>query len=60
MDNGKLNAADAPMHADLARIRRDIDSDPNVNTAIITGAGKMFSAGGDFGMIKENIGASGS
>ena len=36
------------MHAELARIWRDIDADPDVNAVIITGAGAMFSAGGDF------------
>jgi len=51
MDNGKMNTADAAMHAELAQIWRDVDADPTVNAAIITGAGKVFSAGGDFGMI---------
>ncbi len=51
MDNGKMNTADAAMHAELAEIWRDVDADPTVNAAIITGAGKVFSAGGDFGMI---------
>ena len=41
-----------PSWRDLARHRRAI---PSVNAAIITGAGKVFSAGGDFDMIKENI-----
>jgi enoyl-CoA hydratase len=53
MDNGRLNTADRPMHAELARIWRDIDADPGVNAAIITGAGTMFSGGGDFDMIKD-------
>src|SRR5262245_11028947 len=52
MENGKLNATDHAMHSELAQIWRDIDADPEVNVAIITGAGKMFSAGGDFDMIK--------
>jgi enoyl-CoA hydratase len=43
------------MHAELARIWRDIDQDPEVNAAILTGAGKVFSAGGDFDMIKDLI-----
>ena len=51
MDNGKMNTADAAMHRELAEIWRDVDADPTVNAAIITGAGKVFSAGGDFGMI---------
>jgi enoyl-CoA hydratase len=53
MENGKLNATDRIMHAELAQIWRDIDSDPDVHAAIITGAGKMFSAGGDFAMIND-------
>ena len=53
MENGKLNATDRAMHAELAQIWRDIDADPNVHAAIITGAGKMFSAGGDFAMIND-------
>ena len=52
MDNGRMNTADAAMHGELAEIWRDIDRDPTVNAAIITGAGKVFSAGGDFGMIQ--------
>jgi enoyl-CoA hydratase len=56
MDNGALNAADEIMHAELARIWRDIDADPTINAAIITGAGRAFSAGGDFDVIKEIIG----
>jgi enoyl-CoA hydratase len=55
MDNGKMNSADHVMHDELARIWRDIDQDPDVNVAILTGAGKVFSAGGDFGMIQDLI-----
>jgi enoyl-CoA hydratase len=56
MDNGRFNTADRVMHDELARIWRDIDADPEVNAAIITGAGSTFSAGGDFEMIKNIIG----
>jgi enoyl-CoA hydratase len=55
MDNGRMNSADHIMHAELARIWVDVDKDPTVNVAILTGAGKMFSAGGDFEMIKDLI-----
>jgi enoyl-CoA hydratase len=55
MTNGRMNSADAPMHAELGEIWRDIDTDPSVNAVILTGAGKVFSAGGDFAMIKETI-----
>jgi enoyl-CoA hydratase len=55
MDNGKFNTADSAMHAELVRIWLDIDADPEINAAIITGAGAVFSAGGDFEMIKGII-----
>ncbi|HYM30022.1 MAG TPA: enoyl-CoA hydratase/isomerase family protein [Candidatus Cybelea sp.] len=50
---GRLNSADEHMHAELGTIWRDIDEDPSVNAAILTGAGKAFSAGGDFDMIQK-------
>lgn len=50
---GRLNAADKHMHRELVEIWRDIDSDPNVSAAIITGADNAFSAGGDLNLVKE-------
>ena len=47
------NPVDAMMHRELGEIWRDIDADPEVNSVIITGAGRAFSAGGDFTMIEE-------
>lgn len=55
MDNGRVNAADAAMHGELARVWRDVDADPTVNAAIIAGAGRAFSGGGDFAMIEAMI-----
>ena len=55
MDNGRMNTADDVMHAELADIWRDVDRDPTVNAVVITGARKVFSAGGDFAMIQQNI-----
>ena len=52
-NDGKLNAADAAMHAELATVWRDIDADHDVSVAILTGAGEAFSAGGDFALIDE-------
>src|SRR5579863_8612545 len=49
----RLKAVDAVMHRELGDIWRDIDADPEVNSVIITGAGRAFSAGGDFSMIEE-------
>jgi enoyl-CoA hydratase len=48
----RLNAADARMHEELAEIWRDADRDDEVRALILTGAGKAFSAGGDFDMIE--------
>lgn len=56
MENpGRLNSADEIMHRELAEIWRDIDADPEISAAILTGAGKAFSAGGDFDMIEKII-----
>jgi enoyl-CoA hydratase len=52
---GRLNSADEVMHGELAEIWRDVDVDPDVSAAILTGAGKAFSAGGDFDMIQKII-----
>jgi enoyl-CoA hydratase len=51
----RLNAADKVMHAELADIWRDADRDETVQAIILTGAGKAFSAGGDFDMIEGII-----
>ena len=51
-----LNSADSIMHDELGTIWRDIDADPDVSAVILTGAGKAFSAGGDFAMIEDIIG----
>jgi enoyl-CoA hydratase/carnithine racemase len=50
---GRLNAADTRMHQELVRIWRDVDSDPDVSAAIITGADNAFSAGGDLDLVKD-------
>ena len=48
MENGRMNTTDEILHAELAEIWRDVDKDASVNAAIFTGAGNIFSAGGDF------------
>lgn len=50
---GRLNAVDAVMHEELGQVWRDIDADPDVSCAIITGAGDAFSAGGDLEMVEK-------
>ena len=51
----RLNAADAAMHRDLARVWRVIDTDPAVRAVLVRGAGANFSAGGDFVLIESMI-----
>ena len=54
LDNpGRLNAADAAMHGELARVWSEVDRDPETRVALIRGAGEAFSAGGDLDMIDE-------
>ncbi len=52
----KYNAADEGMHSELARVWTDVSRDPEVRVAVITGAGKAFSAGGDLGMVERMAG----
>src|SRR5213594_1221969 len=52
-EGGKLPVATARMHAELARIWLDVDLDRDTRVAILRGAGKGFSAGGDLAMVEE-------
>ncbi len=52
----KYNATDEQMHSELARVWRDISEDPETRVAVVTGAGKAFSAGGDLGMVERMAG----
>ena len=48
-----FNSVDAEAHTQLTSIWRDIDADPSVRAVLVTGAGKAFSAGGDFDLIEK-------
>src|SRR5207244_6246423 len=52
-EGGKLSVTTARMHGEMARIWLDIDRDPETRVAILRGAGKGFSAGGDLAMVEE-------
>lgn len=52
-EEGRLATATARAHAEMARIWLDVDRDPEVRVAILRGAGKGFSAGGDLAMVEE-------
>jgi enoyl-CoA hydratase/carnithine racemase len=49
----KLNAMDRRFFHELPMIMDALDEDPGVDVAIITGAGRAFSAGGDIGTFAE-------
>lgn len=52
----KYNATDEQLHGELARVWNDVSRDPETRVAVITGAGKAFSAGGDLEMVERLAG----
>ncbi len=52
-----LNAAHEEMHSELATIWTDVSSDADTRVALVTGAGRAFSAGGDLAMVERQIGS---
>ncbi|HET6917058.1 MAG TPA: enoyl-CoA hydratase/isomerase family protein [Acidimicrobiales bacterium] len=51
------NATDEKLHTELAKVWLDVSADPQTRVAVITGAGRAFSAGGDFEMIERMVGS---
>jgi len=49
----QLNAANATLHTALARVWGRLAEDKDVRVVILTGAGRAFSAGGDFDLIER-------
>jgi enoyl-CoA hydratase len=50
---GQLNAVNDALHTGLARLWPRLSEDYDARAAVLTGAGKAFSAGGDFGYLSE-------
>jgi enoyl-CoA hydratase len=50
------NAAHEAMHAELARVWTDVARDDETRVAVVTGAGRAFSAGGDLAMVERMVG----
>ncbi|MGE3073740.1 MAG: enoyl-CoA hydratase/isomerase family protein [Dehalococcoidia bacterium] len=45
----RLNAVNGAMHSELMQVFLDVQADTSVRAAVLTGAGRAFCAGGDFG-----------
>ncbi|MCC4113788.1 enoyl-CoA hydratase/isomerase family protein [Aromatoleum toluclasticum] len=54
-DPGKLPAADATGHGELADIWRDLDRDPAVAVIVVRGQDKGFSAGGTLDLVAAMV-----
>jgi enoyl-CoA hydratase len=48
-----LNAVNDALHTGLARLWPRLSEDHDTRVAVLTGAGRAFSAGGDFGYLEE-------
>jgi len=51
-----LNATNFRLHNELSRVWLDLAEDDEVRVAVITGAGRAFSAGGDFEVVEKSMG----
>jgi len=54
LDRPPVNATDVRMHWELTEVWKTVDADADVKVALVTGAGKAFSAGGDISLL-ENL-----
>ncbi len=51
-----LNATNSRLHWELSQVWKDIGEDDETRVALVTGAGKAFSVGGDFELIDKVVG----
>jgi enoyl-CoA hydratase len=50
-----LNAADAELHRAITEVWGELARDTDAGAVVLTGAGKAFSAGGDFGLLQTMV-----
>jgi len=55
LDAPGLNSVDLELHRELAEVWRAVDRDPDTRVAIVQGAGKGFSAGGNFELLQTML-----
>lgn len=49
----RYNATNETLHRELSRVWRDVADDADTRVAVVTGAGRAFSAGGDLDMLER-------
>jgi enoyl-CoA hydratase len=50
-----LNATDAELHRAITEVWQELARDTDARAVVLTGAGKAFSAGGDFGLLQNMV-----
>jgi enoyl-CoA hydratase len=53
--NPPMNVISKDLHSELSRIFYDVQLDEQVDVLVLTGAGKVFSAGGDIPLMQSRI-----
>lgn len=51
----KYNATNERLHWELTQVWQTVGDDPETRVAVVTGAGKAFSAGGDLDMVDRQV-----